>query len=143
MLAAGDNDGAATAFEAAGDYEDAPERAQAIRFAPAEAMEAEGNLGAAAILYGQLGDYPGARERSFALWEQVADRETVSAGSWHTVGLKSDGTVVAVGYNDYVQCDAADWTDIVAVSAGWYHTVGLKSDGTVESAGDNYLVSAT
>ena len=137
LLAAGDNDGAATAFEAAGDYEDAPERAQAIRFAPAEAMEAAGNLGAAAILYGQLGDYPGARERSFALWEQVADRETVSAGSWHTVGLKSDGTVVAVGYNDYVQCDAADWTDIVAVSAGWYHTVGLKSDGTVVAVGYN------
>ncbi len=135
LLAASDTDGAATAFEAAGDYEDALERAQAIRFAPAEAMEAEGNLGAAAILYGQLGDYPGARERSFAIWEQIADRETVSTGGYHTVGLKSDGTVVAVGYNYDGECDVEGWTDIVAVSAGggvfMSYTVGLKSDGTV------------
>ena len=39
--------------------------------------------------------------------------------------------MLAVGNNDYVQCDVADWRDIVAVSAGDYHTVGLKSDGTV------------
>ena len=137
LLAAGDADGAAAEFEAAGDYEDAPERAQAIRFALAEAMEASGDLGAAAILYGQLGDYSNARERSFALWEQVTDRETVSAGSIHTVGLKSDGTVVAVGNNYFGQCDVADWTDIVAVSAGSDHTVGLKSDGTVLAVGRN------
>ena len=137
LLAAGDTDGAAAEFEAAGDYEDAPERAQAIRFALAEAMEAAGDLGAAAILYGQLGDYSNARERSFALWEQVADRETVSAGENHTVGLKSDGTVVAVGSNYFGQCDVADWTDIVAVSARNTHTVGLKSDGTVLAVGWN------
>ena len=58
-------------------------------------------------------------------------RALVSAGSNHTVGLKSDGAVVAVGWNKYGQCDVADWRDIVAVSAGPYHTVGLKSDGTV------------
>ena len=42
----------------------------------------------------------------------------VSAGLYHTVGLTSDGTVVAVGDNDDNQCDVSDWTDIVAVSAG-------------------------
>ena len=131
LYASGEYAQAAQAFEAMGDYEDAPERAQAIRFALAEAMEAAGDLGAAAILYGQLGDYSNARERSFALWEQVADRETVSAERWHTVGLKSDGTVVAVGNNASGRCDVADWRDIVAVSTGSYHTVGLKSDGTV------------
>ena len=46
------------------------------------------------------------------------DIVAVSAGDYHTVGLKSDGTVVAVGGNHYGQCDVADWTDIVAVSAG-------------------------
>jgi alpha-tubulin suppressor-like RCC1 family protein len=51
------------------------------------------------------------------------------------VGLKSDGTVVAVGRNDYVQCNIGGWRDIVQVAGGGEHTVGLKSDGTVVAAG--------
>ena len=53
------------------------------------------------------------------------------------MGLKADGTVVAVGYNYYGQCDVDGWTDIVAVSAEDDHTVGLKADGTVVAVGDN------
>jgi alpha-tubulin suppressor-like RCC1 family protein len=61
----------------------------------------------------------------------------VAAGGFHTVGLKSDGTVVAVGFNTYAQCDVGNWTDIVQVAAGWGHTVGLRSDGTVVAVGHN------
>jgi uncharacterized repeat protein (TIGR02543 family) len=61
----------------------------------------------------------------------------VAAGVGHTVGLKIDGTVVAVGYNEYGQCDVGNWTDIVQVAAGGEHTVGLKSNGTVVAVGDN------
>ena len=61
----------------------------------------------------------------------------VSAGMYHTVGLRSDGTVIAVGCNKYGQCDVTEWKDIVAVSAGKMFTVGLKSDGTVVAVGDN------
>jgi alpha-tubulin suppressor-like RCC1 family protein len=56
----------------------------------------------------------------------------------HTVGLKSDGTVVAVGYDDSGQCDVSGWTGIVQVFAGGLHTVGLKSDGTVVAVGYDY-----
>jgi hypothetical protein len=59
----------------------------------------------------------------------------VAEGERYTVGLKSDGTVVAVGYNGFGQCDVGNWTDITQVAAGEYHTVGLKSDGTVVAAG--------
>ena len=52
-------------------------------------------------------------------------------GNGHTVGLKSDGTVVAVGDNTFGQCNVDEWTDIVAIAAGDSHTVGLRSDGTV------------
>ena len=62
---------------------------------------------------------------------------SISAGSSHTVGLKADGTVVAVGDNRHRQCDVEDWTGIVAISAGYNHTVGLKADGTVVAVGDN------
>lgn len=61
----------------------------------------------------------------------------VSSGTKHTVGLKFDGMVVAVGSNDCGQCNVGGWTDIVAVSAGFSHTVGLKSDGTVVVVGGN------
>lgn len=60
----------------------------------------------------------------------------ISASS-HTVGLKSDGTVVACGVNRYGQCDLSGWTDIVAISAGDDHTVGLRRDGTVVAKGNN------
>jgi alpha-tubulin suppressor-like RCC1 family protein len=53
------------------------------------------------------------------------------------VGLKSDGTVVAVGWNLYEQCEVGSWTGIVQVAAGQAHTVGLKSDGTVVAVGPN------
>lgn len=52
-------------------------------------------------------------------------------GRGHTIGLRKDGTVVAVGDNSYGQCDVKDWTDIKAIAAGDYHTVGLRNDGTV------------
>ena len=63
---------------------------------------------------------------------------TLAAGYFHTVGICSDGTVVAAGDNEDGQCNVDSWTDIVAVAAGWTHTVGLRSDGTVVAVGDNY-----
>lgn len=47
-----------------------------------------------------------------ACWDHVAVRNAIAAGSYHTVGLKADGTVVAVGYNEYGQCDVSDWKNI-------------------------------
>ena len=65
-------------------------------------------------------------------------KNLISAGGDHTVGLKKDGTVLAVGYNNHRQCDVSKWKDIVAISAGYDHTVGLKKDGTVVAVGYNY-----
>ncbi len=39
-------------------------------------------------------------------------KDTIAAGRRHTVGLKSDGTVVAVGENEYGQCDVNGWHGI-------------------------------
>jgi uncharacterized repeat protein (TIGR02543 family) len=67
----------------------------------------------------------------------------VSTSFYHTVGLRSNGTVVASGSsvdvwgNPCGQLDVNDWTDIIQVAAGAYHTVGLKADGTVVAVGDN------
>jgi len=61
----------------------------------------------------------------------------VAAGGGHTVGLRSNGTVVTVGASDNGQCDVGNWTDIIQVAADGWHTLGLKSDGTVVAMGLN------
>jgi len=65
------------------------------------------------------------------------DITQVDAGAHHTVGLKDDGTVAAVGWNGYGECNVGGWLDITQVAAGSYHTVGLKSDGTAVAVGNN------
>jgi alpha-tubulin suppressor-like RCC1 family protein len=59
----------------------------------------------------------------------------ISAGISHTVGLKSDGTVMATTitdpYAESGQSNVGAWTDIIQVDAGDHHTVGLRSDGSV------------
>ena len=116
-------------------------KAEALRaesYSRAEALLAEGDKLHAAMEFEELGDYRDARERYYHIWEQIMQRETVSAGINHTVALKSDGTVVAKGQFKYMQCNnVGKWSDIVAVAAGALHTVGLKSDGTVVATGAN------
>ena len=55
----------------------------------------------------------------------------VSTGYNHTVGLRANGTVVAVGSNSLGQIDVDNWMNIIAISAAGNVTVGLRSDGTV------------
>ncbi len=61
----------------------------------------------------------------------------LSAGADHTVALKTDLTVLAVGENEHGQCDVSHWRDIVAVCCGDSHTVALKKDGTLVSVENN------
>ena len=68
-------------------------------------------------------------------WSHI---DKVAAGHRHTVGLESDGTVIAVGSNSSGVPDVGTWANIKQVAAGGYHTVGLKNDGTVVAVGENY-----
>ena len=73
--------------------------------------------------------------------EDWTDIVAVSAGMYHTVGLKSDGTVVsteminATETVDYGQTDVESWTDIKKIYATYGGTIGVKSDGTVVAVG--------
>lgn len=109
---------------------------QALAYAEAEQLLAEGEYAKAAIAFGKLADYADARQRSFDLWDTVAKRDTISGHSILSLGLRSDGTVLVSG--DKFQGDVSTWSDIIAVSAGFGSVaVGLKSDGTVVAEGDN------
>ncbi|MCP3951093.1 MAG: hypothetical protein GY697_02570, partial [Desulfobacterales bacterium] len=74
---------------------------------------------------------------------------TVAAGEWHSVGIKTDGTLWTWGRNRYGQLgdgtednygspeqigSESDWESI---SVGKRYTVALKTDGTLWAWGDN------
>lgn len=90
------------------------------------------NYGAAAIAFGKAGDFDDARARSRALWNQVAQRQTIAA-SYPTHALTEDGACY-------------DWedgpkrseflNDIIAI-AGQY---GLSEDGTICSIYDGIIL---
>lgn len=72
--------------------------------------------------------------RQTAGWEDII---AISAGQAHAVGLRADGSVVAVGKNKYGECDVSGWNNVIAVSAGQEFTVGLRSDGSVYAVGND------
>ncbi|WP_160295188.1 putative Ig domain-containing protein [Geobacter sp. OR-1] len=100
--------------------------------------------------YGQLGD------GTNSVWTvpvKVANIDdallSVAAGSYHTLALKSDGTVWAWGYNNNGQLGNGTTTDsfiparvseldgVIAIAGHNYHSIALKNDGTVWMWGDN------
>lgn len=96
-----------------------------------------GHYTQAAMAFLAMGDYEDAKVQAERILYRHDIWSSISSSENTTVGLKSDGTVVAIGNNDYGQCDVSYWFDIVSVSAGYGHTVGLKSDGTVVATGNN------
>ena len=58
-------------------------------------------------------------------------------GTGHTVGLRKNGTVVAVGDNNWGQCEVSEWKDIVKIATGDWYTIGLDKYGKVYMTGQN------
>ena len=116
-----------------GGYRDAQERATAI--ARKTTGEEDGDaavkrmLGVSEEQIEQIKTLQSVREK--------IPKGRLAVGFYHTVGLKTDGTVLAAGRNEEGQCNVSGWVGIEAVSCGAYHTVGLKSDGTVVAVGRN------
>ena len=67
--------------------------------------------------------------------DEWSDIIKIYAGRKHIAGLKSDGTVVAVGNNDYGQCDVKSWSNIIDIIAIYDHTIGITKDGRYFLAG--------
>lgn len=142
LMEAGKYDEAISAFEKLGDYKDSEKKIAEAEtgkaVAKAEALEKDGKTAEAAMAYGALIDVaPEYRERSFALWNEIAQRSTVVASDFQTVALRTDGTVVAAGSDSGGKRAVSRWTDIVSVAAGHFQIVGLRADGTVVAAGSN------
>jgi len=69
-----------------------------------------------------------------------ADFVSVAAGSYYSLGLKADGSIVAWGSNSSGQCDVPEPnTDFVSLAAGCAaHSLGLKADGSIVAWGTNH-----
>ena len=64
-------------------------------------------------------------------WKQVA------CGYTHTVVLRSDGRVFAVGADPDGRCDTRKWRDVTEVACGVRHTLAVTREGNCLAAGDN------
>ena len=129
---------AVVAFRALSGYKDSESQLLTlleINYNTAVTLMNEGKNAEAVFAFGAARGYKDANKQFQNLINSA--HCTLSAGDYHTVGLKVDGTVVGVGVNLHGKCDVSDWKDIVAVSAGNEHTVGLNSNGTVVAVGDN------
>jgi alpha-tubulin suppressor-like RCC1 family protein len=111
-------------------------------------------------VYGQLGN--GTNDTDSATPVQVVDSSdpsgylqgvtAISAGTYHNLALKSDGTVRAWGDNTYGQLGngtsgtemksktpmtVSNLTDVKSVSGGAEHSLALENDGTIKAWGGN------
>ncbi|MGI6144793.1 MAG: LamG-like jellyroll fold domain-containing protein, partial [Peptococcia bacterium] len=73
--------------------------------------------------------------------EAQRDVIAISAGSYFSMALKADGSVVVWGYNEHGQCNVPEEarSGVIAISAGGFHCLALKADGSVVAWGDNSI----
>lgn len=126
-----------TILEKLGDYKDSEDVILESKYQAAERLLNGGKKLDAARAFCALGTYKDAYQKGMEIWNGITGYKTIDTGGFHTIGLKSDGTVVTAGAYGGGQHKADEWKGIIAVSAGENYTVGLKSDGTVVAAGWN------
>ena len=57
--------------------------------------------------------------------------------AYHSLALKSDGSLVGWGNNVYGQTNVPAGNDFMAIAAGGFHSLALKSDGSLVGWGYN------
>ena len=99
---------------------------------------------------GQLGDGTTTNRLTPVRVAGLTGVTAITAGQFHSLALRADGTVWAWGQNDYGQLGdgtttnrltpvrVAGLTGVTAITAGYFHSLALRSDGTVWAWGGNY-----
>jgi alpha-tubulin suppressor-like RCC1 family protein/Ca2+-binding RTX toxin-like protein len=98
---------------------------------------------------GQLGDGATTNQLSPVAVNGLSNVVSVSAGDFHMLALRADGTIWSWGMNSSGQLgdgtttskntptQVVGITNAIAISAGRFHSLALLSDGTVKSWGSN------
>ena len=87
-------------------------------------------------MFRKIGNYKDSSK--YAQLAQNRLQNLLAAGTFHTVGIKSDGTLLSAGNTDDCgQYNVKGWKNIISVITDNGYTAGLKNDGTVCFAGNN------
>ena len=70
-------------------------------------------------------------DQNIVTWNEIT---MIAAGRTHSVGLKTDGTVVCSGST--AACQVNTWENVASVYAGNAVTIGITQDGTVLASGE-------
>ena len=73
---------------------------------------------------------------------QGGEFASVSAGGFHTCGVKTDGSVQCWDYAEPGQ-STPPGREFASVSAGYWHTCGVKTDGSIQCWGDDEYGQST
>ncbi len=142
LLAAGKEMEAALIFRALGDYQDSAQRSFNIQIQQNPRNTTISAGGATVALKSDGTAIATGGDNSYNQWYVYnwdwKNIVSISAGSYRTLALRADGTVVNAGWSDRGKYGTGKWKDIVAVAAGSVCAVGLKADGTVVATGPNY-----
>ena len=70
--------------------------------------------------------------------DDLTNAVEIVAGGFHSLALRTDGTVVAWGRNTEGETNVpAGLSNVVSIAAGYYHSIALKGDGTIVVWGAN------
>ena len=106
----------------------------AAAYQEAKKLMDAGETAKAALAFGKLGDYMGARDLSLSQWDALGNKQTISAGRVRTMAVQSNGNVLTT---DGSRLGGG----IVAVSDGNWHYMGLRANGTVDARTTNNLMA--
>jgi len=67
----------------------------------------------------------------------------ITAGSSYSLALKTDGSIVGWGLNQYGRAAPPDGNDFIAIATGYRHSLALRKDGSVVGWGHNLYRQAT
>lgn len=83
------------------------------------------------ILFGRAGS----SEHEFRVKDKIdelcswKDIKKIAVDLSHIVGLKYDGSVIALGSNNWHQCEVYNWRNVIDISCHYDFTAGLTKDG--------------